>query len=92
MEKYTIEKFIKIYTKYFKNLEISFINKKKNWSKTSILYLFKTRNANIPASIKKEARESVQGNVLFNTDAKEEFSKLLGDGYTSGNIVVIPND
>ena len=47
---------------------------------------------NIPASIKKEARESVQGNVLFNTDAKEEFSKLLGDGYTSGNIVVIPND
>ena len=25
-------------------------------------------------------------------EAKEEFSKLLGDGYTSGNIVVIPND
>ena len=47
---------------------------------------------NIPASIKKEAKENVQGNVLFNTDAKEEFSKLLGDGYTKGNIVVIPND
>ena len=47
---------------------------------------------NIPDSIKAEASSNIEGNVIFNADVKEEFNNLLGKGYTSGNIVVIPND
>lgn len=47
---------------------------------------------NIPESIKAGARENIQGDVIFNTDAKEEYNKLLGEGYSKGNIVVIPRD
>ncbi len=47
---------------------------------------------NIPKSIKEEVREHVQDNIIFNADVKKEFNELLGDGYTKGNIVVIPKD
>jgi hypothetical protein len=47
---------------------------------------------NIPESIKVSARENIQGDVIFNADVKDEYNKLLGSGYSKGNIVVIPRD
>ena len=47
---------------------------------------------NIPSSIKKEIRNNVKDNVIFNVDVKDDFNKLLGDGYVKGNIIVIPKD
>lgn len=47
---------------------------------------------NIPSSIKKEAQANIQGNVIFNTEVKDEYKNLIGEGYSSGNIVVIPRD
>ncbi|MBR1460676.1 hypothetical protein IJ596_03445 [bacterium] len=47
---------------------------------------------NIPPSIKDEVRSNVSEHVIFNTDAKRSFYKLLGDGYVDGDIVVIPKD
>ena len=47
---------------------------------------------NIPASIKKEVKRNIQDNVIFNADTQKDFYELLGEGYTKGNIVVIPKD
>ncbi|MCM1338762.1 MAG: sugar phosphate nucleotidyltransferase [Muribaculaceae bacterium] len=46
---------------------------------------------NMPSQIKSAVKNNIQGNVVFNTDVKEDFNKLLGnDGYTQGNIIVVP--
>ena len=45
---------------------------------------------NIPATIKDELRHNITDNVIFNADVQDDFNKLLGNGYTKGNIVVIP--
>lgn len=47
---------------------------------------------NIPKSIKNEARRNINDDVIFITDAKEEFKNLLGEGHAKGNIVVIPSE
>ena len=46
----------------------------------------------IPQSIKEEVHRNVKNNVIFNVDVQNDFNRLLGDGYTKGNIVVIPKD
>ena len=47
---------------------------------------------NIPQSIKKEVAKNIYNEVIFNTDVKDEYNKLLGNGYSKGNIMVLPNE
>ena len=63
----------------------SYITTMKNIAKDDVF-------VNIPEPIKASARDNIQDNVIFNTDAKVEYNKLLGEGFSSGNIVVIPKD
>jgi hypothetical protein len=45
---------------------------------------------NLPEVIKKGFADNIDDDVIFNTDAKSEFYQLLGDGYTKGNIIILP--
>lgn len=47
---------------------------------------------NIPKSIKKEVSNNIINNTIFNTDVKNDYKTLLGEGYTTGNIIVIPGE
>ena len=47
---------------------------------------------NIPQSIKNEVAKNIENDVIFNADVKEEYNQLLGNGYSKGNIMVLPND
>lgn len=46
----------------------------------------------LPEPIKQELRKNIQDNVIFNVDVKDEFNKMLGQGFVKGNIIVIPKD
>lgn len=61
----------------------SYYNTMKNLTKDDMF-------SNMPQSIKDAARENVEDNVIFNNpNAKEVFNRFLGDGTTTGNIIVI---
>lgn len=47
---------------------------------------------NIPKSIKKEVSSNIINDTIFNTDVKNEYKTLLGGGFTTGNIIVIPSE
>lgn len=61
----------------------SYYNTMKNLTKDDMF-------SNMPQSLKDAARENVEDNVIFNNpNAKEVFNRFLGDGTTTGNIIVI---
>lgn len=63
----------------------SYIATMKNVAKSDVFQ-------NIPESIKKAVQDNIDNDVIFTTDAKEEFKNLLGEGFAKGNIVVIPSE
>ena len=47
---------------------------------------------NIPKPLKQAVKDHTLDNVLFNVDVKDDFKKLLGNGYVKGKVIIVPEN
>lgn len=72
------------------NVDYSDVGECESYLKTVRKVASKDSYKNLPEVIKKGFADNIDDNVIFNTDAKSEFYELLGDGYTKGNVIILP--